>query len=277
MIADTYRHLGRPDPGCDKHLSDLMANFEYRRPVVRSLTPRWNLPWVLTWLNSERFEPLPLASLADLTRKTCFLVALATAARVSEIHALSVAEGCFQKRSDGSIDLLTDPQFIAKNRLPSVGVQTIRLVSLKSVDGSSQARMQDPARALKIYVRRTKEIRGDRTRLFLPIREGKLDISAQTISSWLRSVITGAYADISPQAAKILRIRAHEIRAVSASVAFQRNCALRDIIRAVGWRSDSTFARCYLRDLSSQRGELNLVGTVAAAQTSLPGSAAESH
>lgn len=275
MIADTYRHLGRPDPGCDKHLSGLIANLERRRPVVRSLVPRWNLPWVLTWLNTERFEPLPRASLGDLTRKTCFLVALATAARVSELHALSVADGCFQKRQDGSIDLLPDPSFLAKNRLPSAAAQTIHLVPLKSAENAVQARLQDPVRALKIYRRRTKEARGDRTRLFLPIKEGKADISAQTISSWLRSVISSAYADLSPQAAKLLRIRAHEVRAVSTSLALQRNCAVQDIIQAVGWRSNSTFARFYMRDLSTQREELNMVGDIVAAQAALSGSAAE--
>lgn len=244
MIADTYRHLGRPDRGTDKHLSDLM---------IRSLTPRWNLPWVLTWLNSERFEPLLPAPLADLTKKTIFLVALASASRVSELHALSVAEGCFQRRSDGLVELLPDPHFLAKNHIPSMRAQSIRIPSLKSSDMSPQARMQDPVRALKIYIRRTKDRRGGRTRLFRPIRSDKDDITAQTISSWLRGVISSAYQEISPQAAKILKVRAHKIRAVSSSLALSRNCASRDIVQAVGWRFESTFARFHLRDLASHR------------------------
>ena len=59
MIATTYRHLGRPDPGKDNDLYDLIASLERRRPVVRSLVPRWNLPWVLKWLSSERSSPSP--------------------------------------------------------------------------------------------------------------------------------------------------------------------------------------------------------------------------
>ena len=270
MIATTYRHLGRPDPGKDNDLSDLIANLERRRPVVRSLVPRWNLPWVLKWLSSERFEPLSLAPLREVTLKTCFLLALATAARVGELHALSTREDCLQKRQDGSYHLMTDPAFIAKNRLPSVGSQSIHLVPIKSVDRSPFAQFQCPVRALRIYLHRTKQKRGGRTRLFLPLRENRQDITIQSISSWIRQVIKGAYDDLSPTGSKDLRIKAHEVRAVSASVALMRNCALKDILDAVSWKSDSVFARCYLRDMSAQRTDLDSLGAVAAAHHLLP-------
>ena len=270
MIADTYRHLGKPNPGQDRDLSDLMANFERMRPVTRSLVPRWNLPYVLSWLASKRFEPLKKASIKDLTLKTCFLLSLATAARVSELHALSTKESCLQWRQDGSVDLLTDPAFIAKNRLPSVGAQRIHLQPISSVDDSSISKLQCPVRSLEIYLRRTRTVREDRTRLFLPLRQNRRDISSQTISFWLRQVIREAYEDLSPGGSKRLRIRAHEVRAVAASVALARNCSVKDIMEAVSWKSDSVFARCYLRDMSGQKDNLDSLGTVAAAQQLLP-------
>ena len=272
MIADTYRHLGLPNPGADKDLSDLLANLERRRPVRRQLIPNWNLPWVLTWLASERFEPLEMAPLKELTYKTCFLLALATASRVSEIHALSADKNYLQKRADGSIHLVTDPSFIAKNRLPSVGTQEVLLQPLRSSEDDPMARLHDPVRALRTYLRRTRSLRNGRSRLFLPIRRDKEDISIQTISAWLRAVISEAYNDLSPGGAKRLRIRAHEIRAISTSLALQRNCSIKDIVTAVGWRSDSTFARFYLRNLHSQREGLELVGELAASQKALPAS-----
>ena len=67
MIADTYRHWGEQDPGQDKDLSDLLAHLERQRPVTRSLTPRWNLPLVLNWLSTERFEPLGQAPLREVS------------------------------------------------------------------------------------------------------------------------------------------------------------------------------------------------------------------
>lgn len=266
MIADTYRHLGRPDPGQDRDLSDLMSYFDRKRPVVSSLVPRWNLPWVLSWLSSEQFEPLSLAPMREVTLKTCFLIALATAARVSEVHALSTREDCLQFRQDGSVDLLTDPSFIAKNRLPSVGAQSIRITPIKKVDRSPLACQQCPVRALKIYLHRTKRKRGGRTRLFLPLREERQDISAQSVSSWIRQVIIEAYNALSPEGSKRLHIRAHEVRAVSASAALARNCALKDILEAVSWKSDSVFVRCYLRDMAGQQMDLDRLGAVTVAQ-----------
>ena len=266
MISNTLRHHGRQDIGSDAALTDLLANLVRTHPVHKALVPRWSLPWVLTWLSKGGFEPLPLAPINLLTKKTCFLLALASASRVSEIHAMSCHESCLQFRQDGSVTLTTAPGFVAKNRLPSVGNQSITIPSLKKADPSRAGKLHDPVRALKIYLRRTQPFRRGRTRLFLPLRQAQEDISAQTISSWIRSVIRDAYSDLSPERASQLRIKAHEVRAVATSTALDRNCALRDIISAVGWRSDSTFASSYLRDLSSQRETLDLVGPVVAAQ-----------
>ena len=208
--------------------------------------------------------------LKTLPSRLVFLLTLATAARVSKPHALSTAPVGLVKRTDGSIDLVTDPGFIAKYRLPSVGAQSINLLPIKKIDKARIASLQCPVRALKIYLARTKDLRGDRTRLFLPIDQDRQDISAQPISSWIRQVIRGAYDDLSTGGSSRIRIKAHEVRAVATSVALARNCAVKDIIASVAWRSDSVFARFYLRDMKGQQAELDRLGTVAAAQHLLP-------
>lgn len=266
MISDTFRHHGRCDIGQDKDLSDLLANFDFNRPKSLILFPKWNLSWVLTWLNSDKFEPLAHTSLKLLSFKTCFLVALASACRVSELHALSSDPNYLQFRSDGSVVLLTQPGFVSKNRLPSLGNQKVVIRSLSSIDKSRTASMQDPVRALKTYLKRTKASRDTRTRHFLPVKAGKRDITPQALASWLKWVIRSAYSELSPDQSRLLKIHAHEIRAISASLAFARNFLIRDIIDAVGWHAESTFSSFYLRDLTSQRQTLNLVGPVSAAQ-----------
>jgi hypothetical protein len=45
----------------------------------------------------EPFEPMDRASLKNITLKTVFLVALATAQRRSELHALSYEKASFNK------------------------------------------------------------------------------------------------------------------------------------------------------------------------------------
>ena len=261
MLSDTFRHTGRGDLGQDRDISDLLANLARSRPVLRSFFPSWNLPWVLTYLNSERFEPLELAPLKELTLKTCFLLALATASRVSELHAFSAESDYLQRRTDGSIALIPRAGFLAKNRVPTEAPREV--VVRKLTGGSHQERLQDPVRELKKYLARTKSYRPTNARLFLPLRRERKEISSQTISRWIKSVIKDAYLALSPEATRLLKIRAHEVRAISTSVAFSRNVATADILAAVGWRSSSTFAKFYLRDLTPSGDSLRLVGQVA--------------
>ena len=72
-------------------MSELIKSFELQLSV-QTHTPKWNLPWVLVCLQKAPHEPLHKASKLHVTIKTAFLlhVALATAKRYSEIHALAM-------------------------------------------------------------------------------------------------------------------------------------------------------------------------------------------
>ena len=59
-------------------LSELIRSFELQHPVKRSLTPKWDLSWLLTCLQKAPFEPLHKASKLHVMIKTAFLLALAT-------------------------------------------------------------------------------------------------------------------------------------------------------------------------------------------------------
>ena len=113
-IAFIYRLIGVRDPGTDFFLSALISNFEKERPTPARLFPKWSLDIVLQYLSSSTFEPSNSASLAALTYKCVFLITLATALRVGEVHALSARQDCLRRNIDGSITLLTFPGFVAK-------------------------------------------------------------------------------------------------------------------------------------------------------------------
>lgn len=250
MLAEVYRKIRGPDIGTDKFLSDLISNFEYNKPRFRALIPAWDLTVVLEFLAGDYFEPLHETSLRWLTLKTCFLISLAVAGRISEIHALSRAPECLRFNQDGSLTLTTKPEFVAKNRLPTCANQHVRLLPLTTSSGTAVQGEREvatcPIRALRAYLRRTRYA-DPTSHLWIRWMDGK-PASAQTISSWLRFVIKSAYAEAGLPA--IGELRAHEIRAIATSTAFKENVAVRDIIQAVGWRSESTFATHYLRDLS---------------------------
>ena len=96
---------------CDKQstvLSELIKSFVKQRPVDRPLAPKWDLAFVLSHMCKAPFEPLDKASLFHLSVKTVFLVTLATARIVSEVHAFSIDSDHLRfSNLDGSLILRT--------------------------------------------------------------------------------------------------------------------------------------------------------------------------
>ena len=103
-------------------MSELIRSFELQRPVQRSLTPKWDLSWVLVSLQKSPFESLHKASKLHVTIKTVFLLAVATAKRCSEIHAVAIDANHLRiNQSDGSISLIEKIWvFFTENQLWSI-------------------------------------------------------------------------------------------------------------------------------------------------------------
>lgn len=94
-------HQNGSSIGINSELSSLLKGLFNKYPSTRQLTPNWNLPLVLLALTKHPFEPLESADLKFLTLKTVFLVAIASASRVSEIHSLSLDDGHFRLERKG--------------------------------------------------------------------------------------------------------------------------------------------------------------------------------
>ena len=117
-ISNTLKFSKAADCMADPVILDLIKGFALRRPVSRSLTPKWNLTCVLWSLNKAPYEPLRTADIKYIMLKAVFLLTFAVARRRSEIHVLSVEVGCFRyDRNSDSITFLTQPGFLAKNQL----------------------------------------------------------------------------------------------------------------------------------------------------------------
>ncbi len=81
---------GGRDISEDPHLNALISNFSIERPFKRKNYPCWDLIKVLKSLMEEPYEPLTTTSLANITRKTVFLLFLASGLRRNELHAIAV-------------------------------------------------------------------------------------------------------------------------------------------------------------------------------------------
>ena len=86
MLSAVFKSV-LPEISSSPIIHDLLRSFQVEAPVREVRPPSWDLPTVLNYLRSSPFEPLSSASVRDLTRKTLFLLSLATARRVGELQA----------------------------------------------------------------------------------------------------------------------------------------------------------------------------------------------
>ena len=95
---------------------------------MRSPFPSWSLAKTLEYLKGPVFEPLGSCDWRNLTKKTLFLVALATAKRIGELQAISHSIS-FQSE-DAFLSYL--PEFVAKTEtLKNPVPRSFKLKSLK--------------------------------------------------------------------------------------------------------------------------------------------------
>jgi len=87
-MVESFRLQGCWNPGTDPILSSLLRTFDIERPWSPKIIPQWNLALVLQAFLEEPFEPVDSCRLTFFTWKTVFLVALASARRISCVHAI---------------------------------------------------------------------------------------------------------------------------------------------------------------------------------------------
>ena len=169
-------------------------------------------------------------------------------------------------QSDGLVSLIVQTGFLAKNQVPSICPDPIVIPNLACICKREHLdRLLCPVRAFKFYLKMTKPYRQNRTRLFLPIK-GKQDISKSSVSRWITYTIKLAYMKLTSKDFPFLKIKAHEVRAVSSSWFFLDKVPLNEILNAAVWNQSSTFAKFYLRDMSRQLQNLHDLGPIVVAQ-----------
>ena len=259
MLSSVFQYK-LPALGKDRVLQDLLRSFAIERPRRPQAPPSWDLVAVLRHLMSSAFEPLESVSLRALTKKTLFLVSLATARWVSEIQALSktVAE----IGNDLVVSFL--PHFIAKTeRIDAPVPRSFRVLSLQEFAGElEEGSLLCPVRSLNIYLWRTSSVVVRASSLFASPRSPSRPISKNVVSYFLMEVISEAGAVRQDVAAPL---RAHSVRGVTTSVSFLRNWSISKVLEAVTWRSNSVFAAFYFCDISYVFQGLRSLGPFVAA------------
>jgi hypothetical protein len=101
-ITRTLTISGGTDFSNNEFSSLLIRNFDLERHKQKRLVPQWGLGLVLSALKLPPFEPATEVDIKFVSYKCCFLLALASGRRRSEIHALSVSDPCLRFNRDQS-------------------------------------------------------------------------------------------------------------------------------------------------------------------------------
>ena len=122
-----------------------------------------------------------------------FLLALASAKRIGELHALSYRVS--HTRDWGEVSFAFVTGFVAKTQDPSSlapWFESFSLPALPNARNNRNGRLC-PVRAVRVYLDRTAPHRPRCERFFVTAGRSKEEIAKTTISFWLRKTISRAY------------------------------------------------------------------------------------
>ena len=266
MLSKVFRFV-LPSISSHPVLHDLLQSFCIERPLPSLRVPSWDLSRVLTLLRCPPFEPLVSCSIRDLSRKVLFLVSLATARRVGELHEVSSAASF----SGDDIFLSYLPEFRAKSESASNPLpRSFRVCSLRDFVGDlPDELLLCPVRALSLFRPYFLSFSSPRS-LFVSPRAPSCPLSKNALSFFLRSVILQSLSPdtslpSSSSASRSSSVRAHSIRGMATSAAFSHNASLSSILEAATWHSSSVFTSFYLRDIQFSSAHGYSLGLVVAA------------
>ena len=254
-ISSALKLISPPTPIQEDTINNLLKAMAVQRPRTVNPLPKWR-PSVV--LNAFLEPPFAIdgsdrnISLELLTYKTAFLVSLASAARGSELVALSRADHNLNFTSDSSgarhVSIKMVPKFMPKNALPNTIPEPIKFPGIAHLFPKEPERLLCPVRVLGLYVNRTQQLadQAGTDRLFVHFQP-HIQVFTSHFRLWVAEAIERAYDKVPLQGPN--RVNAHEVRAVASSISYFKKTPLDQIRDHIGWRSKDVFSRHYLRDM----------------------------
>ncbi|CAC5388245.1 Probable 18S rRNA (guanine-N(7))-methyltransferase,18S rRNA (guanine-N(7))-methyltransferase RID2 [Mytilus coruscus] len=224
-------HSSKDRISINMDLSNLIKGLYNINPPIRQLAPNWDLSLVLLVLTKTPFEPLEEAELKYLTLKTVFLMALASAARVSELHSFTINDKHFRKEQRG-IRLLPNMQFLAKTQTLNKPWEPVFIPKFENYATDPNDLLLCPCRALLAYIKRTE--------ILCKITKTLYNISKESSFKY-------AYEHANTDTLQF--VRAHDTRKLSTSWALFNGLSSQEILKAAHWSNETTFTSYYLKDV----------------------------
>ena len=185
--------------------------------------PAWDVTLILQSLTRAPHEPLQTSDERFLAQKTLFLLALASAKQIGELHAL--LHRISHSRDWGEVSFTFVAGFVAKMQDPSSSAlrfEGFTVPALPNASTNRNGRLLCPVWVVRCYLDRTAAHRLRCERLFITAGCSTKEIAKNTVSLWLRKTIPRAYQllgrsilDPSP--------KARETRGIAPSLLFKKN------------------------------------------------------
>ena len=230
--------------GYHPHVSRFMKGIYKGSPPTPRYQSTWDFQPVLTYLAAT--NPVDKLDLNMLTLKLVMLIALVSAQRGQSLHILDIGPGCMKEVPDGYEFLLTAH---IKQRRPGYKAPTVVF----------RAHPANPSHCvctcLKEYLKRTKPLRGTETKLFVSFTKPHKWVSRETLSRWIRTVMTSAGVDTTI-------FKPHSTRAVATSKANTASVPIQEILKTAGWSSSRCFDKFYDKPVESSTFASAILKTV---------------
>ena len=247
ITAISERHAMVPDGEHRRRIGDhsmvrtWMKGLTNLNPKPRVRVPPWDLEVVLSALKKPPFYPLKDASLKHLTLRTAFLLALTSARRASEVHALR--HDTLQWKQD-CVYAFADEQFLPK---VATDWHVNQQIAFPAMRGNAELRKLCVRTALSVYLKRTTMLRasaGSSNQLLLCYggKQKGHPVSTQRLSKWLQLTVKTAYE---LAGLPLPAVKGHQVRKQATSWAELAGVTPADICKAATWSSKSTFAQHY--------------------------------
>lgn len=201
------------------------------KPSLPRYVHTWGVNIVLRFLkNMNSFEDI---SLRDLTYKLVTLMALCTGQRCQTLSVLKLSD---MNLINGTVYFnISD---LLKHSRPGVHLKPLELKPFPLDENLCVVK------ALEVYIHRTAIFRDVTNNLFLTYIKPHGKASKDTISRWIKTVLSLAGIDISV-------FKAHSTRSASTSAACDLGVPISDILDTAGWSSDCTFAKHYNKTITA--------------------------
>ena len=182
------------DLASSREITTLLRSFSRSVNPVELRPPAWDVSLVLQSLTGAPYEPLRTCEEHFLAQKTLFLLALASAKRIGELHALSYRVSHTRNWGEVSFSFVTG--FVAKTQDPSSlapRFEGFSVLALPNARNTRNGRLLCPVWAVRCYLDRTAPHRPRCERFFVTAGRSKKEIAKTTVSFWLRKTISCAY------------------------------------------------------------------------------------